>query len=125
MELKDAYPIVITDRLAETRDFYTRLFGFGPIYETEWFVYLVNESGGARIALMAAGLEHQIPQHRAAYRGDSLILTFEVADADHERRRLQREGARIEVELRDEPWGQRHFMLNDPAGVWVDVVQQL
>jgi uncharacterized glyoxalase superfamily protein PhnB len=125
MQIRDAYPIVVTERLAECRDFYTDLFGFGPLFETRWFVYLVHESTAtARIALMAGGLDFQLPQHREAYRGDSLILTFEVADAAAELERLERAGASIAVELRDEPWGQRHFMLRDPAGVWVDVVEQ-
>ena len=27
--------------------------------------------------------------------------------------------------LRDEPFGQRRFGLFDPAGVWIDVVEQI
>jgi hypothetical protein len=29
------------------------------------------------------------------------------------------------VDLQDEPWGQRHFLLSDPTGTLLDVVQQI
>jgi uncharacterized glyoxalase superfamily protein PhnB len=29
----------------------------------------------------------------------------------------------IVLDLRDEPWGQRHFMARDPAGLLLDLVQ--
>ena len=29
------------------------------------------------------------------------------------------------VELRDEPWGQRHFLVRDPVGNLLDVVKQI
>jgi hypothetical protein len=56
-------------------------------------------------------------------RGDALVLTFEVDDADAALRELVATGVQPEEPLRDEPWGQRHLMLRDPAGVWVDIVQ--
>ncbi|MBD0256676.1 MAG: glyoxalase, partial [Cytophagales bacterium] len=31
-------------------------------------------------------------------------------------------GVPIEVELRDEPWGDRHFAIVDPNGIGVDIV---
>jgi len=33
--------------------------------------------------------------------------------------------AAIVLSLRDEPFGQRRFGLFDPAGVWIDVVEQI
>jgi len=27
--------------------------------------------------------------------------------------------------MTDEPWGQRRFGVTDPAGMWVDVVEQI
>jgi uncharacterized glyoxalase superfamily protein PhnB len=53
------------------------------------------------------------------------LLTLQVVDAAAEFERLQQAGLSIDHPLRDEPWGQRRFGLRDPAGVWVDVVQQI
>ena len=40
----DAYPIVVTDRLGECRDFYTRRLGFNIGFEASWFVYLLSDA---------------------------------------------------------------------------------
>ena len=53
-----------------------------------------------------------------------MFLTFQVADAAAEFARLQRAGAAFVYELETEAWGQRRFALRDPAGTWIDVVEQ-
>ena len=55
-------------------------------FELEWVVYVSRPAGEARtgVCFMAPGLEHQIPEHRTAYSGSSLILTFQVDDARRE-----------------------------------------
>ena len=55
--------------------------------------------------------------------GRGLWVTIDVDDADAEYRRLQALGVPIEVAIRDEAWGDRHFVILDPAGIAVDVVQ--
>jgi uncharacterized glyoxalase superfamily protein PhnB len=50
-------------------------------------------------------------------------LSFEVADATADYARLQAAGMQILHPLRDEPWGQRHFIGVDPQGVMVDVIE--
>ena len=62
MRLHDFYPIIVTDKLAECRDFYTRRLGFQPAFEASWFVYLA--SAGDRphgIAFMAAQARACLP----------------------------------------------------------------
>ncbi len=51
-----------------------------------------------------------------------VILNFEVEDVDLEYERLVTEGLEILVQLRDEPFGQRHFIAKDPNGVLIDVI---
>ena len=54
-----------------------------------------------------------------------MFLTFQVLDAAAELARLREAGVPIVYPLRDEPWGQRRFALRDPAGTWLDIVQQI
>ena len=125
MQLEAVYPIVVTDRLAECRDFYTRWFGFEIVFEASWFVYL--SAGGDRphgIAFMAGDHPSQ-PPGPETFEGKGMFLTLQVADAAAEFERLRAGGLAIAWPLRDEPWGQRRFGLLDPAGMWVDVVQQI
>ncbi len=125
MQLLDAYPIIVTDRVRECRDFYTRWLGFQVAFEASWFVYLA--SGGERphgIAFMAADHPSQ-PPGPETFTGKGMFLTLQVADAALEFDRLRKAGVSMAYALRDEPWGQRRFALLDPAGTWVDIVQHV
>ncbi len=52
-----------------------------------------------------------------------LILNFEMDDVDTEYARLQAAGLPIHVPLRDEEFGQRHFITSDPNGVLIDFIK--
>jgi catechol 2,3-dioxygenase-like lactoylglutathione lyase family enzyme len=125
MQLQDAYPIIVTDKLTECRDFYTRWFGFQIAFEASWFVYLASgEDRPHGLAFMASDHPSQ-PPGPETFSGHGVFLTFQVADAALEFKRLQAAGLRMAYPLRDEPWGQRRFGVLDPAGLWVDIVQHI
>jgi len=48
---------------------------------------------------------------------------MEVEDVDGEYQRVKALNLPIALELRDEPWGDRHFAVTDPNGIAVDVVK--
>lgn len=128
MRVRDLYPLITTPALFEARDFYVRHFGFGVLFEASWFVYLSGpgEDGtrGATIAFMSP--EHPSnPPGPEAFDGRGMILTVEVTDAGTVFDKLSRDGAPIVHPLTEEDWGQRRFMTRDPAGVLVDVVEQI
>jgi catechol 2,3-dioxygenase-like lactoylglutathione lyase family enzyme len=52
-----------------------------------------------------------------------VLVTIEVDDVDAVHERAQASRLPIELSLRDEDWGQRHFITRDPNGLAVDVVQ--
>lgn len=128
MKIRDLYPLITTPLLAETRDFYVRHFGFQVGFEASWFLYLIGPGEeGARGAVLA----FMHPDHPSdppgpeRFDGRGMILTVEVGDAAAAFRRLGDGGAPILYPLTDEAWGQRRFMTRDPAGVMVDVVEQI
>ena len=125
MHLKDLYAIVVTDKRAECRDFYVRWFGFQVVFEASWFVYLAATGDHPfGLAFMAPDHPSQ-PPGRDAFNGKGLLLTLQVEDAAAEYARLQAAGLTFAYPLHDEPWGQRRFAVSDPAGAWVDVIQQI
>ncbi|WP_436758352.1 VOC family protein [Streptosporangium sp. V21-05] len=122
MTLTSFYPVVCTDRIAESHDFYRRFLGFETTFETDWYVSLRRpEPPHYELALVDSGHPTVPEKYRSAVRG--LILNFEVADVDAEHDRLVRE-ARLPVELtlRTEEFGQRHFIVAAPDGVLIDVI---
>jgi catechol 2,3-dioxygenase-like lactoylglutathione lyase family enzyme len=125
MELETSYPVVVTDKLIECRDFSTRWFGFRVVFGATWFVYLRSSDESPQgIAFMTPDHPSQ-PPGPEAFDGHGILLTFQVSDAASEFERVRKSGLFIDYPLREEPWGQRRFGLRDPAGVWVDVVEQI
>lgn len=125
VQIVDSYPIIITDRLREYRDFYSQWFGFQVAFEANWFV-LLNSDGERPVPLAFMHSQHpSTPPSPATYRGDGMFITLQVADVKAEFDRLVAAGLRCDLPLTDEPWGQRRFGVIDPAGMWVDVVEQI
>jgi catechol 2,3-dioxygenase-like lactoylglutathione lyase family enzyme len=125
MQLSDSYPVIITDSITECRDFYVRWFSFEVLFEASWFVLLTG-SGERTVSLAFMRSDHpSTPPSPGVYRGDGMFLTFQVEDARAEYGRLIADGMSFALELTDEPWGQRRFAVIDPAGMWLDVVQQI
>ncbi|WP_461297153.1 VOC family protein [Streptomyces harbinensis] len=122
MDLTSCYPVICTERLAASRDFYTRLLGFEITFEADWYLSL-RRPGDPPYEL--ALLDHTHPTLPAAYRTPvrGLLLNFEVTDVDAEWDRLvTRAGLTPELTLREEDFGQRHFIVADPNGVLIDVI---
>jgi catechol 2,3-dioxygenase-like lactoylglutathione lyase family enzyme len=122
MQLTSFYPVIGTSRLPEAHEFYTRHFGFETTFEADWYVSL-RRAGPPSYEL--ALLDHTHPTVPDGYRRPvgGLLLNFEVGDVDAEWERLVvRGGLRPELELRSEPFGQRHFIVADPSGVLIDVI---
>ena len=125
MPLVDSYPVIVTPRLMECRDFYRRWLDAEIVFEASWFVLLSLPGGqGYRVAFMTP--DHpSSPPGPEAFSGRGVFLTLQVDDAQAENDRLTRIGAPIAYPLRTERWGQVRFALIDPAGTWIDVVQQV
>jgi catechol 2,3-dioxygenase-like lactoylglutathione lyase family enzyme len=117
------YPIVVTDKLHECRDFYVRWFELQVIFESTWIVVLSSDGEAPTLSFMHPS-HPSTPPDPAPYTGDGMFLTLQVDDASAEYARVKAAGLRCALELKDEPWGQRRFAAVDPAGMWVDVVEQ-
>jgi catechol 2,3-dioxygenase-like lactoylglutathione lyase family enzyme len=125
MKVQSFYPVIAAEQalVAATRDFYVRHFGFAVTYDSEAYVSL-RRAEGHPFELGVVQQDH--PTMPAAYRrpATGLLLNFEVEDVDAAYERLVRE-ARLPLvsDIRSEAFGQRHFILADPAGALVDVIQ--
>ncbi|WP_239491147.1 VOC family protein [Luteitalea sp. TBR-22] len=116
---------IVTDQLQASKAFYTRFFDARVIYEGEDGWVVVLGIGEGELAFMRPGLASQAPIFRAAFGGAGVWIAIDVEDAGREYQRLLALDAPIEEPLRDEPWGDRHFVLRDPNGIGVDVVERL
>lgn len=115
------YPVILTADVAGTASFYERYFRFAPAFATDWYVHLTSTDDPAtNLAILDSNHESIPAEGRSPVAG--LILNFEVEDVDAEHARLMGEGVPMLQPLRDEPFGQRHFIARDPNGVLIDVI---
>lgn len=118
--MKSLFPLIVTDSLAECRDFYVSLFGFDVLVELDWYVQLQAPGREAIQLAFIVGGHDSVP---AAFDKPpaGVVVSVETDDADAVHSRAQEAGLPMHVPLRDEPFGQRHFITEDPSGLLVDV----
>ncbi|WP_041451889.1 VOC family protein [Hoyosella subflava] len=126
MKISSFYPVICTTKLDESRAFYLQHFGFEVAFEAEWYVSLRREGSHGQTYELAL-LDATHPTLPDGFRNpvQGLLLNFEVDDVDAEYQRLSGAGVDIELTLRSEDFGQRHFIVSDPSGVLIDVITEI
>ncbi|RDZ27784.1 VOC family protein [Lysobacter silvisoli] len=124
MKVTSYYPVVMTADVAGTAAFYREHFGFIELFTADWYVHLQLQDDPAVNLAVLDGSHETIPESGRG-RVSGLLLNFEVEDVDAVHERLQAAGLPILRSLRDEDFGQRHFITADPNGVLIDVIKPI
>jgi len=124
MKTTSYYPVIMTHDVEGTADFYARHFGFESKFTSDWYVHLQSiDDGSVNLAILDGQHETVPEQARGAVSG--LLLNFEVEDCDALYAKVRAAGLPILKTLRDEPFGQRHFITADPNGVLIDIIKPI
>jgi len=118
--IKTVFPLFQVGSPADAAAFYTKNFGFEPIFEADWYVQI--RSGSQELAFITASHESIPSDRRGLSRNTCLTIEVEDVDALHEQVKASMQ---VIVEPRTEPWGQRHFLGYDPAGLLLDVMKMV
>jgi predicted enzyme related to lactoylglutathione lyase len=108
-----------SDNLAESRDFYTKLFDFNIDYDSDWFVHLISKDRQLELGIISRTSE--IVTESIKDNPNGFYLTFVVENADDVFEIAKKEGFEIVSEPSDTFYGQRRLLLKDPNGAVVDV----
>jgi catechol 2,3-dioxygenase-like lactoylglutathione lyase family enzyme len=119
-----SFPVFIVADLAAAKGFYTGHFDFGIAFENDWYLHLVTASG-VQVGFMLPDQPTQPAMFHPAYPGQGVIFSLEVADADAAYAAAREKALKIVLDLRSEDWGQRHFCIEDPNGLHLDIVQTI
>lgn len=125
MKSSSYYPVLMTSDVRGTAAFYVGHFRFRPLFDSDWYLHL-QSSEDESVNLAVLDKDH--PTIPEAFRGrpvGGLLLNFEVEDVDAEYARARAAGLPIHLALRDEDFGQRHFITADPNGVMIDVIKPI
>ena len=114
---------IVTEKLAETKTFYTTILGFGVTFENEFYLLLHTPNKDAEISFLLPNHPSQQPLFQKSFQGQGMYLTIEVEDVDKIYNELKKKGVEIKIGIRNEPWGDRHFAIQDPNGIGIDIVK--
>lgn len=122
IELISSFPVFIVKDLDEAKFFYTENLGFDVVFSGDWYIHLVS-SAGVHVGFMLPDQPTQPPMFQKSHSGEGVIFSLEVEDADAAYSAAKSKSLKIVLELRSEDWGQRHFCIQDPNGIYLDIVQ--
>lgn len=114
------YPLLQVADPVRTADFYREHLGFTTVFDSDWYVHLRAPNSAHELALI--DYRHETIPEAARRPTSGLMLSFEVEDAGLMAERFQAAGVTVVQALRDEVFGQRHFIAADPNGLLLDVI---
>lgn len=124
MQLRSFYTVLCTDDVAGTAAFWERHFGFKRLFDGGWYVHLASEAS-ATAHLAIVDYRHETIPAPFRKQAAGFLVNFEVENVDALYAKAQAEGLKIHLTLRDEPFGQRHFITEDPNGIAIDVIKPI
>lgn len=114
---------IVTNKLIETKTFYTAVLGFGVTFENEFYLLMHTPNKEAEISFLLPNHPSQQALFQQPFDGQGVYLTIEVEDVDKLYIDLKKQGVDIKIDIRNEPWGDRHFAIQDPNGIGIDIVK--
>lgn len=116
---------IITDKLIESKEFYTQILDFEIKFESDWFILLnVKERPENELALMLPGQPQTRKEYFQKKYSSGIWLLLEVEDIQEYFVRLKNKKVKIDLELTTEEWGDTHFTILDPNGIGIDILQE-
>lgn len=119
--MNSVFPVVCCADIEESTAFYADLLGLEVVFECGWYTVL-RAPGQPTVQVGLVVIGHPSVPEAFSRPPQGVIVTVEVPDVDRVHARAQTLGLAPVQELRDEEFGQRHFMVADPDGALVDVV---
>lgn len=113
---------IITEKLAESKAFYTQVLQFGVTFKNDFYLLLHTPNQEAEISFLLPNHPSQQPLFQKSFTQQGVYLTIEVENVDDYYYKLKEQGVPIAIDLREEPWGDRHFAIIDPNGIGIDIV---
>ncbi len=119
MKTKTVTPLFTSNKIDETREFYTKHLGFEVTMDNEKYLGLRLGEDGPELAFMPEGCESWLSS------SEGLFYCFPVEDVDAEHKSLLSGGAKISDGPEDMPWGERRLTLDDPNGITIYLGQRI
>ena len=109
----NSYIGITTEKFKDAADFYIRYFGYSVNAETESFVVIQSPNGKRTLGFSAPSKDKGLITSFAG----GIQLPFLVEDADAALAAFKQAGISITRNIEIEDWGEKYFVVTDPAGI--------
>ena len=126
IEIDAMFPVMVASNLEAIKQYYETVFGFNAVfYDPNFYLHLVSPSSGVQLGFLIPDHATQPNFLHTAMISEGYVISLEVKDALQAYSEAKSMNLDVVMELKEEEWGQVHFILQDPAGIRIDVVQHL
>ena len=111
---------ICSDDLPSSKDFYVELLNLSVKYDSDWYVQLCSPDN-ADIEYGIIQRDNELVPEAYQQAPTGMYVTFVVDDVDVVYDKAKKMGASIIQEIRNESYGQRKFLTQDPNGCLLDI----
>lgn len=121
------FPLILTDKLDETKAFYTKTAGWSVTHEMPGYLQVRSEADEAspELAFMDPAKAPALGSPMPKFQGEGLVVSVPTASADDKHKSLLAAKAAVLSEPSDKPWGWRSFTVRDPNGLVLDFFHEV
>jgi len=124
IEVDAMFPVMVTSDLEAVKQFYETVFGFTAVfYDPNFYLHLKSPNNSIELGFLMPNLTSQPQFLHTIMDPEGFVISLEVKDAASAYHEAQKMELNVTMALKQEEWGQLHFMVQDPAGFKIDVVQ--
>ena len=124
MKITGYYPVLLVEDVEKAAAFYHSHFGFKSLFTSDWYIHL-QQADHPSVNLAFVARDHESVPEGSRKPAAGMLINFEVENPEEIYDQLRNAGVPILHTLRDEDFGQRHFIAADPNGVMIDVIKPI
>ena len=119
-----SYPIICSEKFEQTVAFYEDHLGFTPDFEMKNFVILKRDDyDGMYIAVIDSNHEALPAEYKRPVQG--MLLNYPVESVVKFYDYAYHEGLKLLSEPKDMACGRKHFYIEDPNGILIDIAENI
>lgn len=114
------YPVLLCNDILKEANFFIDLFDFQEVFHSDWYISL-KDNEGFELAMIESSHDTIPEPYRKKY---GVILNIEVDDVDDVYAKvISRNNVPLLSEIKNEDYGQSHFIIGTPGNMMIDVIQ--
>lgn len=122
-KISSYYPVIGSQNGQALTGFFQQQLAFVTVYSSDWYWHLsMKDQPEVNVAIVDSNHKSVPAAFRQPVTG--LLLNFEMDDVTAYYQTCVEKNWQIVLPLKDEPWGQRHFIASTPEpGLLLDIIQ--